>query len=237
MIDPTTKLGDLVSARPELARELERRGLDYCCGGDQTLAGACAAQRIDVVATLAELTAAVSDDGPAAWALMGVAQLTDHIETSHHRYLRDELPRLSSLIGTIVRVHGDRHPELHALRRDFAVQRDDLEPHLDDEERVVFPLIRRLTVAGSASPEDAARLDGAIAVMRSEHDHVGELLGLLRQVTYGYQPPADGCATYMTCYAGLAELEADTHLHVHKENNLLFPAVVRLQARLRGAVA
>lgn len=32
--------------------------------------------------------------------------------------------------------------------------------------------------------------------------------------------------------AGLAELEADTHLHVHKENNHLFPAVMLLEKGL-----
>ena len=30
-------------------------------------------------------------------------------------------------------------------------------------------------------------------------------------------------------YDGLADLEADTHLHVHKEHNVLFPAVVALE--------
>ena len=43
--------------------------------------------------------------------------------------------------------------------------------------------------------------------------------------------PADGCASYQALYEGLAELEADTHLHVHKENNVLFPAVVALEER------
>jgi regulator of cell morphogenesis and NO signaling len=67
--------------------------------------------------------------------------------------------------------------------------------------------------------------------MLAEHDRAGELLATLRRITDGYQPPADGCASYRALYAGLAELEADLHLHVHKENNLLFPAVVILEQR------
>ena len=46
--------------------------------------------------------------------------------------------------------------------------------------------------------------------------------------------PADGCASWRALSAGLAELEADTHLHIHKENNLLFPAVVAREATLTG---
>jgi iron-sulfur cluster repair protein YtfE (RIC family) len=35
--------------------------------------------------------------------------------------------------------------------------------------------------------------------------------------------------------AGLADLEADTHLHIYKENNLLFPGVVRVESALAAA--
>jgi regulator of cell morphogenesis and NO signaling len=65
--------------------------------------------------------------------------------------------------------------------------------------------------------------------MMLEHERAGDLLAELRHVTDDYQVPADGCASYRACFEGLTELEADTHLHVHKENNLLFPAVVRLE--------
>jgi iron-sulfur cluster repair protein YtfE (RIC family) len=33
----------------------------------------------------------------------------------------------------------------------------------------------------------------------------------------------------------MEELEADTHLHIHKENNVLFPLVARLETE-RAAV-
>jgi regulator of cell morphogenesis and NO signaling len=70
--------------------------------------------------------------------------------------------------------------------------------------------------------------------MLVEHDRVGELLAELRTATDGFAVPADGCASFHACYQGLADLEADTHLHVHKENNLLFPAVVRLERERAG---
>ena len=63
------------------------------------------------------------------------------------------------------------------------------------------------------------------------------LLARLRELTGGYTPPADGCVSYRLLYAGLAELEADTHLHVHKENNVLFPMVVGREADLAGVAA
>jgi regulator of cell morphogenesis and NO signaling len=85
-------------------------------------------------------------------------------------------------------------------------------------------MIRQLAATtdgpGSHDPAVVAQIE----VLAAEHETVGDLLDELNRVTSGYATPADGCASYAACYRALAELEADTHLHVHKENNLLFPA-------------
>jgi len=231
-IDATTRLGDLVTAHPELARELERRGLDYCCGGGQTLAEACEAIGLDAAETAGELAGAASAAPLADWASMTAAELVDHIESTHHRYLWDEMPRLSALVDKILTVHGDRHPELREIAECYAEIRADLEPHLTKEERVLFPMIRELADATTPPSFHCGTLQNPISVMLAEHDTVGDLLARLRRLTGGYEPPADGCASYRACFEGLAALEADTHLHVHKENNLLFPQVLEMESRL-----
>jgi len=234
-IDPTMTLGALVNAHPQLAREFERRGLDYCCGGKETLADACTSQGLDPAATSNELAAAVTEEAASDWSTMSAVELVEHLEATHHRYLWDELPRLSTLVAKIVSVHGRRHPELHGVAACYEEIRADLEPHLLKEERVLFPMIRELAVAESAPSFPCGSLRNPISVMLREHDLVGELLARLRRLTGGYQPPADGCASYQACYAGLADLEADTHLHIHKENNLLFPLVVQMESELASA--
>lgn len=231
-IDATTSLGELVNAHPELARELERLGLDYCCGGARSLAAASSGLGLDPTAVAGELAAAITGAGADDWATMGAAELVDHLEATHHRYLKDELPRLSALVAKILSVHGERHPELAAVASCYEEIRADLEPHLMKEERVLFPMIRELAVATGPTAFHCGTLRNPISVMLSEHDAVGDLLARLRLLTGNYAPPADGCASYVACFAGLAELEADTHLHIHKENNLLFPKVVRLEAEL-----
>ena len=162
--------------------------------------------------------------------------LVDHIETTHHRYLWDELPRVTALVDKIVSVHGERHPELTEIATCFAEVRADLEPHMAKEERVLFPMIRQLATASEVPTFHCGSLRNPIAVMLSEHDAVGDLLARLRLLTDGYTPPADGCATYVACFSAMAELEADTHLHIHKENNVLFPLVVRLEAAHEAAL-
>ncbi|MGZ4757686.1 MAG: iron-sulfur cluster repair di-iron protein [Acidimicrobiales bacterium] len=232
VIDPSTTLADLVTQRPALARELERRSLDYCCGGQRSLAEACARRGLDVDETAAALGAVGSPD-PAPWATFGPAELVDHLEATHHAYLHEELPRLTALSEKVAQVHGGRHPELLEVLRLCRELRDDLEPHLAKEERVLFPMIRELAVADGTRPDlHCGSVANPISVMMVEHDRAGDLLVALREVTDDHIVPDDACASYTALYLGLEQLEADTHLHVHKENNLLFPAVIALEAEL-----
>lgn len=230
-MSPSPTLAAIVDANPAAARILERHQLDYCCGGQRTLDQACAERDLDPVAVRTELDA-VTAAPPADWATMSPAELVDHLETTHHQYLHSELPRLAALAHKVAGVHGHRHPELREIEATFAALQADLEPHLTKEERVLFPMIRELASATSAPSFHCGTLANPIRMMLVEHDRAGELLAELHSLTGGYQPPADGCASYRALYDGLAELEADTHLHVHKENNVLFPAVLASEAEL-----
>ena len=107
--------------------------------------------------------------------------------------------------------HSPRHPELTRLQTVVENLRADLEPHLLKEEQILFPLIRQLEAA-----------QGPIRVMRSEHDGAGELLKEMRTLTNVYVVPKDGCQSFQLLYEGLKELEEDMHIHIHKENNILF---------------
>jgi regulator of cell morphogenesis and NO signaling len=225
-IDPSMTLGDIVTLRPSLAADLERRGLDYCCHGGRTLAEAARDAGLDGQTVAAELSAMHADESVAEWASLGLAELVDHIETVHHHHLWAELPRISALVDKIVTVHGERHPELSDVQRFYNELRADLEPHLEREEQQLFPMIRQLahaTDGPNVDKVDRRELAAQIAALMSEHETVGALLEQLNRVTSRYTVPEDGCASYEACYRALAELESDTHLHVHKENNRLFP--------------
>jgi regulator of cell morphogenesis and NO signaling len=162
-----------------------------------------------------------------------VAQLVDHIEATHHRYLWDELPRLADLIDTVLDAHAPRHPELLAISDTFATLRAEIEPHLQREETEVFPMLRRL-VAAEEPPAISCRSVGEpLTGLLDDHDVVVELVATLRELTDGYRPPDDSCATYWTLYDALRSLDTDTQLHVRMENEVLFPAAVRVGFRSR----
>ena len=226
-------MAEAVDAFPQLTRAFERLGLDYCCGGQRTISEACAAAGLDPLATIAELAVdEPADVDGASWVSMTASELVDHLEATHHRYLWDEMPRVTALVDKIVAVHGERHPELVPIAACVARVFADLGPHMMKEERVLFPMIRELATATTAPRFHCGTLANPIRVMLTEHDTAGDLLARLRAATGNYSVPADGCASYHALYAALAEIEADTHLHVHKENNVLFPAVLATEAAL-----
>lgn len=237
---PSTALGDLVNDHPHLIATLEELQLDYCCGGHRSLGVACGEAGIEVDAAIAALGRSVASpaspprsDGLRDLVDGTLSSITDHIEQTHHAYLRDELPRLTELAERVVTVHGERHPELAAVRDTLAALRADLEPHLDREEQILFPLVREIDAAWRGGPSANGELRNPVAVLHDDHEQVGELLGRLRDLTDAFTPPPDGCASYRALYDGLHALADDTHLHVHKENNILFPAAIDRERRLR----
>jgi regulator of cell morphogenesis and NO signaling len=227
-----TTLAALVTERPHLAASLDRLGLDYCCGGQRSLDAAVEAAGLELAEVLAELEREQVEPQRADWADLGAADLVDHLEATHHAYLHRALPRLDDLAAKVADVHGERHPELAEVRRLVHELRTDLEPHLQKEEQVLFPMIRELTAASIAPSFHCGSLRNPISVMFLEHDRAGELLATLRAAADQYRTPDDACASYRALYDGLAELESDTHLHVHKENNVLFPAVLAAESAL-----
>ncbi len=219
-------IGELVAQYPELMRVFEALSIDYCCGGKQTLAQACATQKLDVETVVTILKATVnsaqtSTSSEQNWAEADLVQLTDHIESTHHQFLHEELPRLSMLVDRVTFVHGERHPELHEVQQVYNDLMADLDSHLRKEEQVLFPAIRRMVEAGNLMGTPS--LAPPIQVMMQEHDIAGEFLAKLSQLTNKYTPPADGCNSYKAMLAGLEQVEHDLHRHIAKENNILFP--------------
>jgi regulator of cell morphogenesis and NO signaling len=215
-------IGDLVAERPARARVLERLGIDYCCHGQRTLRDAVTSAGLHPGDVAAELDAVVDDAGAEIDRLEPVA-LIDHILATHHAYLHEELPLLVALADKVRDVHGGRHPELASVAALVEEIRTDLDPHLAKEEQILFPAIRSWADGQRDFP--FGTLSNPVRMMMLEHDRAGELLEQLRTVTADYTAPADGCASYQMLYARLEHLEADTHRHVHLENNVLFPAV------------
>ncbi|MCF7687494.1 MAG: iron-sulfur cluster repair di-iron protein [Cephaloticoccus sp.] len=220
---PESMIGSLVAARPALARVFENLGLDYCCGGKQTLATACAGKGLDAQTVVAMLEAAVvaptTEMDPAG---MTLTQLADHIEQTHHVYVKAELPRLVELAERVAHKHAWRDARLPEVAETVVALANEMASHMQKEEMILFPLIR-LIDAGETSGFHCGSIANPISVMEAEHESAGSATARLRELTDGFTPDAEACNTHRALLASLAEFESDLHRHVHKENNILFP--------------
>ncbi len=220
-ISISTSVAQLVRDRPGRAQVFERLGIDYCCGGDHTLAEACRKQDLDstTVAKMLDATVEADPSTPTTdWTAAPIGDLIDHIVDTHHAYLRRELPRLESLLMKVTEAHGAEVAWLNPTLEVFQTLKPDLETHMISEEERVFPSIRALAENGS----DALDEDG-IEAMIKEHDDSGSALERLRDLTNDYTPPDDACPKFRSAMDQLRTFEKDMHQHIHKENNILFP--------------
>lgn len=224
LIDRT--VGEIVAASPSLARVFQSFGIDFCCQGGRTLREACDLKKIAPEAVIDQLEAGMRDtESPVANpALLPPVELVEHIVSTHHAYLRSELPRIHAMTQRVATVHGGHTPSLVEVHEIFTEMAAELDSHLMKEETILFPAILAMQVEGSASMP----LDGPIGRMLQEHDDAGAALSKLRELTNGFTPPPEACNTYRALFAGLLELEDDLHRHIHLENSVLFPKALAM---------
>lgn len=223
-------LGMLVAQMPLRARVFDEFGLDFCCGGKQSLEEACQKSGVNISQVLKRMA---EDDHTTSveeqWDDSTLSELIDNIESTHHDYLKKELPRLFNLTEKVARVHGERAPEMVELAQVFRQLKDEIEQHTMKEEMVLFPYIRQLESKKSPSAPPFGTVANPIRCMESEHDDAGQALFKMRELTNEYSPPDDACGSWKALLGGLAHLDKDLRIHIHKENSILFPKALLLE--------
>lgn len=222
---------------PASVRVFESLGIDYCCGGILPLKDACLRANVSpesVLKLLDDLDAA-RQGAPDEWLTAPFAELTAHIVSRHHGYVRTEGPRLLALIEKVTSRHGAGHPELAEIGAIFAAVFQKLSVHMLKEEQVLFPFLNSMDAAQrSGQPLPAAffgSVRNPIASMLTDHNDAGESVAGIAALSGGYRTPPGACPSYVALYDGLAEFERDLHGHVHLENNILFPEAWEMERR------
>jgi regulator of cell morphogenesis and NO signaling len=222
---PHTTVGEVATQCPATVKVFQRRKVEFCCGGHQTLAQVCRDIGTPYEILAGELEQAIRQ-APArvTWADRPLPELTDHIVEAFHQPLLLELPRLLALVIRL-QGHGDAHRRVltvvgQELRRFEAA----LLAWVKAEEDELFPMINRLEADGPCTGESPR-----LAALRSDaevfHQDAARTIRLLRRITDGYQPPSNACATLRALCRGLEEFEQLMQLYVHLETNVLFSRV------------
>ena len=228
-INPDVKpVGELALEVPHAIAILEKWKIDYCCHGNQSVTDACARAGVDVNELLAAIGGDRSVDGERKWEREPLVELTKYIVDTHHVFTREIVETIRVLANKVATRHGGNHPEVIAVNTLAQALCDELIPHMFKEEHVLFPYIESME-NGEAAASCFGSVANPIRMMMMEHENAGELLTQLRTTTNNYTLPADACLSFRALYERLVDLEKDLHVHIHLENNLLFPRVLELE--------
>lgn len=222
------KVGDIVTDDYRAAEIFKQQGIDFCCGGNQSLEQAAKEKKLDI----AELENKLNNlDAVAAGHQSNFKDwkpdfLCDYIVNEYHNKVYNVLPQLMAYLNKIVQVHSAHHPELKEIADLFALINTELPIHQHQEENVFFPAIKELV---STNSSEAKRIiNSQIAPMMDEHELIGGTMDKINVLSKSYSVPDDGCNTYRVTYKLLEQFEDDLHTHVHLENNILFPKALKL---------
>jgi regulator of cell morphogenesis and NO signaling len=227
-------LASLVKENYRVVPVLEKYNLDFCCRGKKSLQDACLEKGLELSGVAAELEAAVIAPGTnrMSFEKMSAEQLISHILVNHHFYVKQAMPLIYMHLAKVAAKHGIHYPYMVQVLELFEKIQEEMTSHMHKEEAILFPRIKEME---KLHPENRKTefpsnyLIAPITVMEIEHEHAGDILFKIRELTNNYTAPDDACTTFRVCLSELKEFEDDLHEHVHLENNILFPQAQRSQ--------
>ena len=233
-----TSVGEIVKLDFRAADVFSNYGIDFCCGGKISVAEACANAKTDESIVISALENLKNQSGSAvhdfdSW---NIGFLADYIQNTHHQYVKKAIPQILPLAQKVADVHGDHHSEVIRINELFQDLAEELLAHLQKEEMILFPYIKKLVADESAGkctdPGCFGSIGSPISVMEAEHENAGLILKEMYRISDGYSAPEDACNTFRVLYGKLKEFEDDLHRHIHLENNILFPKAIEKEQLL-----
>jgi regulator of cell morphogenesis and NO signaling len=231
-------IGELVAQDYRSAAVFKKYGIDFCCQGNRTIADACNKKSVDATTVIKELNEVIQkqEQNATDFKTWPMDLLADYIEKRHHRYVNEKSVMIKPYLDKICKVHGEHHPELFEIREHFNATAGELAMHMKKEELILFPFVRKMAKA----KQENLKIDGPhfgtvqnpVQMMMREHETEGERFRKIAVLSNNYTPPKDACNTYRVTFALLKEFENDLHLHIHLENNILFPEIIKSEKAL-----
>ncbi len=231
-------IAEIVAEDYRTAKIFESYKIDFCCNGNKNFKEIVDKKNIDSEKLVSELNSvkSQSSNGSMDFNSLPLDLLADYVEKKHHRYVEERTPELKQYLEKLCSVHGKNHPELFKITEQFNQSAGELAMHMKKEELILFPFIRKMVVSKQKkekviSPQFGT-VENPIKAMMAEHDTEGERFKKIAELTDNYTTPADGCNTYRLTYSLLKEFQDDLHLHIHLENNILFPKSLELEKEM-----
>lgn len=220
-------VAQLAILHPGALAVFAKYNIDYCCGGHRSIEDACRRIGLDPEKIKAEIYQSSIEETseairPENWTSTFLA---DYIVQNHHSFVKKAIPEVTAFLYKVCDAHGNNCMELLHIREKFLDLSEELTSHMEKEELVLFPAIKRLESQKNEDHPLISTLQAPIGVMEHEHTIAGDLIKQIRALSNNYTPPDFACPTFRITYKKLQQLDNDLMKHIHLENNILFPRV------------
>ena len=239
-INPDWSVSEIVNADYRTAEIFRKYGIEFCCGGKWPLKTVCELKNLDINTVNSELERSIRTISlPSSLDFEGwnINFLTDYIINVHHSYLKKSLPSTKDQLARFVEGHQHKFPYLRDLLKIFTELSNEVLPHLEQEETIIFPYIRQISRAYHNKESYAALLVRTLRkpvenVMVHEEEFLNKFLPQIRQLTGHYTPPENACISHKVAFLKLLELDNDLVQHLYLENDILFPRAIAMEKEL-----
>ena len=226
-ITPAQTVAEMAVSMPGALSVFSKHNIDYCCGGHRSLGEACMRLGLNPEKIMSEIhgSPGLQLNHTLRFKNWSSSLLIDYIVENHHAYIKKAIPDIQFFLDKVCSAHGDEDIQLLSIRQDFQDLAEELTSHMNKEEFVLFPAIKRLETNEYGNLPLTITLRSPLQAMEDEHEIAGELIKSIRNLSNNYTTPGYACPTYWIAYQKLQEFDADLIMHIHLENNILFERV------------
>ena len=238
-INGNIKLSDLVITDYRTSEVLEKYNIDFFNSGNTTLLEALSVSNLELENLITELKTSLEgeNDNP-QFNDYSIDSLIKYIKDVHHEYIRNTFPVMNSLTNEISVTQKNPSLELLKLVELYESLKEELEIHIQKEEKMIFPYLSDLLEKKNHSltfeSPPFGSITNLIEVMGKEHCKSVEILNDMRKMTNNYYAPDNAGMTVKVLFNELKKFEKDLHHHIHLENNILFPKAIALEKEIKN---
>ncbi|MBC8266685.1 MAG: iron-sulfur cluster repair di-iron protein [Flavobacteriales bacterium] len=225
-------VAQIVASDMRTATIFKKYGIDFCCGGGKAVTDACEGKDVEASTIFKEIEMLDAANADTDFDNMDLDVLINHILQTHHVYVKESTPIILEFANKVAKVHGHAHPENIEIAKLFNEVAIELQQHLMKEEGMLFPHIINLAIANRNKEQISVpfgSVQNPIRMMEHEHDTAGNIFKEIEKLSNNFTPPSHACNTYKALYHHLKAFQDDLHIHIHLENNILFPKAIAME--------
>ena len=240
-----TTLAELAIHIPVSIQLFEKYNFNYYQNGRQTFKEACEEKGLNfsvIDAELNQLQLSSKTNSMLTLEDMSVDRLIDFINGQHHSNEAEVLDFIEESIKKLItnpQCSADLISLLQEIEEYFNDLKDKLVKHCEKEDKILFPYMRKLYELRrdklfTNTSQNNSFVKKPIQLLEAEHVQAATTLSKIKIITDNYSIPVNAPKDYQKLMDNLKEFESEFHVHLHIENNILFPKVLELEEQINN---